>query len=319
MTALVAGVGYIGAALAAALLRAGERVVGLDNGFATDVAAVYELAALGDFRLVEASTTSARGVARAFVNGPFDVLYVLAAQASAAVAARRPRYTEMANLTGPRVLLAAAARAGVPRVVYVSSMRVYGDVLPPYVDEHTAYGPQRDLAHLSHIYGEKLLELYARQSGCTAVAVRLAVVYGVGPVMKRDYRFLTVPNRYCLQAARGEALAVFAGGATPTGFVHLDDACAALRLAATAEWPEPWQVANAAAEVCTVPAVAEAVVAAGAERGLAVQVRGRPEGTLPSTPAVISRLTPLGWHPGRELAQSVGPILDYYLAREAAS
>src|SRR5437764_449327 len=79
---LVTGVGYIGAALAARLLRAGERVVALDNGFATDLAAVAQLADLGDFELVRGSVTIARDVARAFARGPFDVAYHLAARAS---------------------------------------------------------------------------------------------------------------------------------------------------------------------------------------------------------------------------------------------
>src|SRR5205085_2615386 len=103
-----------------------------------------------------------RDVARVFARGPFDVVYHLAAQASAPAAARRPRYTEATNLTGPRVVLDAAVKHAVPRLVYGSSLRVYGPVLPATVDESTPCGPQADLAHLSHVYGEKLLELYTR-------------------------------------------------------------------------------------------------------------------------------------------------------------
>jgi nucleoside-diphosphate-sugar epimerase len=279
---LVAGLGYIGAALAEDLLRAGERVVGIDNGFATDRAALARLAEQSGFRLVEGSVTAARTVARAFVREPIEVVYQLAAQASGHPAAAPPRYTELTNLSGPRVVLDAATRHGVPRVVYASSLRVYGGVLPPCVDEATPYGQQGDLAHLSHVYGEKLLELYARRAGLTAVAVRLAVVYGRGPVTKTDYRFMTVPNKFCLQVARGEPLEVYPGAATATGFIHLADACAALRAAAAAPWPPGFHAANAVGEICTVPALAAAVVNVARARGLAATVRGAGDDPLPA-------------------------------------
>jgi UDP-glucose 4-epimerase len=353
---LVTGVGYMGAALAARLLRAGERVVALDNGFATDLSAVAGLAELGDFELVQGSVTSPRAVARAFALGPFDVVFHLAAQASGHAAPRCPRYTESTNLTGPRVVFDAAGHHAVPRVVYSSSFRVYGGRLPPLVDEATPYGPQADLAHLSHIYGEKLLELYARRHALTGVAVRAAVVYGIGPVTKTDYRYTTVPNKYCLQAVRGEPLAVYPGAATPTAFVHLDDACAALIAAAAAPWPPDFHVATAASEVCTVPEVAALVADAGRARGLTVGIKhhSSPTPARPSSgacphaeapavsmaptitvdpgfaldcppqdwgadrPVIRSRLAVLGWQPTRTLADSVGEMLDYFRAREPA-
>jgi nucleoside-diphosphate-sugar epimerase len=350
---LVAGLGYIGAALAENLLRAGERVVGIDNGFATDRAALARLAEHPAFRLVEGSVTAPRTVARAFAREPIEVVYQLAAQASGHPAAASPRYTETTNLTGPRVVLDAATRHGVSRVVYASSLRVYGAVLPPCVDETTPYGPQGDLAHLSHIYGEKLLELYAQRAGLTAVAVRLAVVYGSGPVTKTDYRFMTVPNKFCLQVARGESLEVYAGAATPTGFIHLADACAGLRVAAAVPWPPGFHAANAVGEICTVPALAAAVAAVARERGLSAAVRGADDDP-PSAPGAVSdplsapraapdpssargavtdaasvavsgagvtvcsRLAASGWRPTRTFADSLGPLLDYFRAGRCA-
>jgi UDP-glucose 4-epimerase len=336
LAVLVAGVGYIGAALAASLLRAGERVVALDNGFSTDFAAVAALAREGDFHLVRGSVTETRDVSRALRRGPFEVVYYLAAQASAAVAHEQPRYTERTNLTGPRVVLDAVVRHQVPRVVYASSIRVYGTVLPALIDETTSYGPQPDLTHLSQVYGEKLLETYARPHGFVGVAVRLAVVYGVGPVTKTDYPVMTVPNKFCLQAIRGEALQVYPGAATPTAFIHLDDACSALRAAASAPWPAGFHAANASGEVCTVPEVAGLVTQVARARGLSAVVcsaaQPAPTPDQPPIPAahasqadeptaqprVQSRLHGLGWRPTRTLADSVGDILDYFRTQEAA-
>jgi len=220
-------------------------------------------------------------------------------------------------------------RHGARRVVYASSLRVYGPVLPPRVDESAPYGPQGDLAHLSHVYGEKLLELYARRAELCGVAVRLAVVYGLGPVTKTDYRFMTVPNKFCLQAVRGEPLEVYPGAATPTGFIHLADACAALRAAAAAPWPAGFHAANAAGEIRTVPEVAAAVAQAARARGLDAQIRGA--GDADASPdaapqplaagagvAIHSRLDAVGWRPERTLATSLEAMLDYFQARAAA-
>ena len=359
MAVLVAGVGYIGAALAASLLRAGERVVALDNGFSTDLDAIRRLADYGDFQLVKGSVTSKRSVRQAFARGPFSVVYHLAAQASAYVPPELERYTEVTNLCGPRLVFDAAVRQGVPRIVYASSFRVYGPVLPVPLDESAPYGPQRDLAHLSHVYSEKLLEMYADRGGCIGVAVRLAVVYGIGPIMKSDYRYLTVPNKFCLQVVRGETLEVYPLATTPTAFVHLDDGCAALRVAAVAPWAPGFHAANASGEVWAVPQVAAVVVHAASTRGIKAEVRCRDSGLLSASPtgwwagegppaAIIldhfeeseesseagvatdafrprcldvpirSRLQAAGWRPMRTLADSVGEILDYFRAREAA-
>src|SRR5204862_7123625 len=129
-----------------------------------------------------------------------------------------------------------------------------GDVLPPRVDDAQPYGRVSDLAHLSKVYLEKLAEMSAWQGGPTAVVVRLGITYGVGPVMKRDPRFQTVPNRFCAQAAAGEPLRVLA--ARPAGFVHVRDAARALRVAAELPDSTPYRAVNCAPEVLSVADVA---------------------------------------------------------------
>src|SRR4029078_6704366 len=85
LAALVLGLGYLGAALTGALLRAGDAVVGLDNGFATDWAVLERLAASsgGRFRLLRGDLRQAADVDAAFAAaGTVDAVYLLAAQAS---------------------------------------------------------------------------------------------------------------------------------------------------------------------------------------------------------------------------------------------
>jgi nucleoside-diphosphate-sugar epimerase len=317
VTALVTGVGYIGAALVRALLAVDETVVGLENGFSTVPATLTQLAKHPRFTLIRGSINSARAVERAFeaAGGRVEVVYHLAAQASAHAQAASASYTEATNLVAPRLVFEAAARHGVRAFVYGSSFRVYGDTLTGAVDESTPYGRIGDLSHLSKVYAEKLLEMLAGQHPVAVVNARLGVVYGLGPLMKTDPRFLTVPNLFCLRAARGEPLTVNAGANRPIGFLHLDDAVASLRWSATLALTDGAgaRAVNVVSEVLGVGEVASVVAREASARRLTARI----EGAAPLAGerfSVQSSLDGLGFTPTRTLHESLGEVLDYYLS-----
>lgn len=314
MPVLITGLGYIGARLAELLLERGERVVGLENFFATDEPAVERLAERPGFRLVRGSVADPAAVGAALVaDAPMVTVYHLAAQASAHPLAAPPAYTEETNLAGPRVLAEAATAHRVRRIVFASSFRVYGDDLRGVVSEDRPYGVQADLSHLSKLYAEKLFELTAHRGGPSVAAVRLGLVYGLGPVMKRDPRFMTAPNRFCLQAACGEVIEVH--HRRRTGLIHLDDAVRALILAAEARDPRPFVAYNAVSEVAGIGEVASLVAELAGRRGLRVEIAGPtlPTGSL----QVTSRLAELGFRPRRTLRDGLAEVLDYWLRQPA--
>ena len=97
--------------------------------------------------------------------------YLLAAQASRPLSFSDPAYTEQTNLVGPRLVAEAIGDGGAPaELVYGSSLHVYGPELSGEVTADQAYGPQGDLAHLSKVYAELCLDLYARRHGFHARA-----------------------------------------------------------------------------------------------------------------------------------------------------
>jgi UDP-glucuronate 4-epimerase len=317
VTTLITGIGYIGAALAEALLADGEHVVGLENGFSTVPAVVNRLARHPRFRLVRGSINSARSIERAFkVGARIDVVYHLAAQASAHPQAAPPSYTEMTNLVAPRLVYEAAARYGVRAFVYGSSFRVYGDDLSGIVGESTPYGRIGDLSHLSKMYAEKLLEMLAGLHHVPVANVRLGVVYGLGPLMKDDPRFLTVPNLFCMRTVAGDPLTVHAGANRPIGFLHLDDAVQALRVAAgvaESRGAGAWAF-NAVSEALGVGEVAAIVEREAGARGLNAQIMGAGPLSGPRW-SVDSSLDEAGFRSTRTMQSSLGEVLDYY-ARE---
>ncbi|MHB1005640.1 MAG: NAD-dependent epimerase/dehydratase family protein [Chloroflexota bacterium] len=313
---LITGIGYIGARLAADLLATGEQVVGIDNLFATDRQAIDSLRRHPRFTFVRGSVNSPATLARAFAVAPIETVYALAAQASAHPDAASPRYTEVTNLLSPRLLLEAAAAHGVRRLVYGSSLRVYGDVPPAQAVEDHPYGRFADLSHLSKIYVEKLLEMHAHAGGPRAVAARLGLVYGLGPVTKMDYRFLTAPNKFCLQAVRGETLTVSAGGLCPQALVHVSDAARALRLLADLDDLPPYAAVNVATETATMLDVARAVADAGERRGLSVRVAAPSAQTVAAEYGLApSRLRGAGFVATRELSEATAETLAFYADR----
>ena len=311
MATLIFGVGYIGAALAARLCAGGQKVVGLESGFATSWDSLGALQGqLGStFDLRRGDIRDAAAVDDAFkAASPVEAVYLLAAQASAHADAAPPEFTEETNLRGPRLVLDAALRHGSPPVVYGSSFRVYGAPLTGTVAEDRPYGAFHDLSHLSKIYAEKLGELYANAHGIGFATVRLGIVYGVGPIMKRDPRFVTVPHAFALRALQREPLIVNPGGADQLGFVHLDDAVTAL-IAARATGYAP---ANAVSELHSVLDVAGAIVAAASDRGLECVVSA-PSPMIPAEgPTVSSRLFSSGWRPTRSLPETAGELLEHF-------
>src|ERR671936_1950655 len=241
---LLTGVGYIGATLLRRLVERGAAaapVVALENFYSTPRETVEASLPAGT-RLVEGDVADPLAVARAFDvlgSAPDTIVYHLAAQPSAAMAAREPEVTERSNLIGARVVLEAARSRGA-QVVFGGSFRVYGDdLIGQSVDEQTPYGRVGDLSHLSKIYVEQL----ARMIGLPFVSVRLGVTYGLSPVMKTTPALMTVPNLFCQRAAQGEVLQVQQD--RPLAFIHVRDAADALLAAARLGGPT-WQVVNAA-------------------------------------------------------------------------
>jgi nucleoside-diphosphate-sugar epimerase len=318
LAVLILGVGYLGAALAAQLLNLGDEVVGFDNLSSTEPRAIDALVRHGSFRLVEGDVADPTAVGRAFDLAQPDSVFMLAAQSSANDDAVDPAYTELTNLRGPRIVFDECWRRGVGRVVFGSSLRVYGQPLPPTFDEETPYGPQRDLSHLSKIYSEKLLELYATKAADRAttpspigIAARLAIVYGLSPVMKRDYSFMTVPNRFCLQARRGEALRLVTG-AGALSLLHVDDAVTAL--IRCLELPAGgYRPVNVLGEWMPLSELARCVAEEADRRGLTTRIDAPTEALVP-VPLGKSALDDYGFERRRNVRGGVRELLDYYLA-----
>ncbi|MFL5757384.1 MAG: NAD-dependent epimerase/dehydratase family protein, partial [Chloroflexota bacterium] len=119
MRVLVLGAGYIGAKLGELALGHRHEVVLADNWFATERSQLDGLEA-------RVETVDIREPIDELLAEGFDRVYLLAAQASRPLSERDPDYTEETNVTGTRRVGEAAGVAGVPLLVFGSSLHVYG-------------------------------------------------------------------------------------------------------------------------------------------------------------------------------------------------
>jgi UDP-glucose 4-epimerase len=241
---LILGAGYIGARLAELAIESGREVVLADNWYATERA---QAEAIAGARVETVDIRNSADVA-GVVDGA-ERVFLLAAQASRPLSMTEPDYTEETNLTGARRVAEAVVESGCRSLVYASSLHVYGPALSGEVGPDHPYGPQGDLSHLSKIYAELCLRMYAERHGFALSLMRLGIVYGPSPVRHDRPESQTVVDKFRRLAAAGEELTLDDGGRATIGVVHVDDA-ARIMLDAP---PGP---ANVAAETVTVADVA---------------------------------------------------------------
>jgi UDP-glucose 4-epimerase len=241
----------MGAVLAEVALERDFEVTLADNWYSTERAKLAELETEGA-RIEDADIRRAADLDRLLSRRP-DRVYLLAAQASRVVADRDPDYTEETNVTGARRVAEAVARASHPALVYASSLNVYGPGLEGRISADRPYGSQGDLAHLSKIYGELCLSLYAAKAAFDLAILRFGIVYGPSPAEHSEPEHQTVVDKFRCLAEEGRPLPLDDGGAATIGAVHVEDAACAMLGAPS----EPGvSLSNVAAETITVADVA---------------------------------------------------------------
>jgi dihydroflavonol-4-reductase len=216
MTALVTGAtGFVGAAVARALLAAGWRVrvlvrAGADRGNLRHLAA----------DIVEGDLADVSSLERA-LDGCSGLFHVAA---DYRLGARDPRPLYRTNVEGTRNILGAARKVGVARVVYTSSVATIGIPLDG------SPGEERTPAALSDMIGHYKRSKYlaeevardAARAGLPVIIVNPSTPVGPGDIKP------TPTGQLVLDAARGRMPAYVDTG---LNVVHVDDVAAGHLLA----------------------------------------------------------------------------------------
>jgi UDP-glucose 4-epimerase len=172
--------GFLGESLVEKLCRSGHhvRVVLHDSQ--------HPISQLGNVETVAADIRDAKSV-QDIADGCGAIVH-LAAKVHALDDSGEEQDYEAVNVDGTKHILDAAVRSGVSRIVFASSVKVFGEETTECVDETRAPDPQTAYGR-SKWRAEQLVSEYAARHGLTAVSLRLPMVYG--PTKKANlYRMI---------------------------------------------------------------------------------------------------------------------------------
>jgi UDP-glucose 4-epimerase len=239
---LITGIaGFIGSALAHALMERGETVRGVDN-FATGKREnLVGLLERIDFRQADLND------AAAMADACHEVDYVLhqAAIPSVPRSVSDPLTNNRANIDGTLQLLVAARDARVKRVIYASSSSLYGDT--PTLPKHEGMMPSPISPYaVAKLAGEYYMASFFRVYGLETVSLRYFNIFG--PRQDPGSQYSGVLARFIPAMLRGQQPTIYGDGEQSRDFTFVDNAVAANLLACTAPAAE---VAGRAFNVAT--------------------------------------------------------------------
>jgi nucleoside-diphosphate-sugar epimerase len=225
---LITGVaGFIGSALARAVLAQGDQVRGIDN-FATGKREnLGEIFAQMDFRQVDLLDLEA------LREACVEVDYVLheAAIPSVPKSVLDPLGSNRANVDGTVNLLVAARDAKVRRVVYAASSSAYGDTPTLPKREDMTPNPISPYA-VAKLASEHYMISFYRCYGLETVCLRYYNVFG--PRQDPTSPYSGVLAKFITLMLKGETPTIFGDGTQSRDFTYIDNTVEANLLAAKA-------------------------------------------------------------------------------------
>jgi nucleoside-diphosphate-sugar epimerase len=224
---LVTGVaGFIGRSIAAALLRRGDTVRGVDNfstGKRENLIGLEQMDFLGgDLADPAVCAQACKGI---------DIVFHEAALPSVPRSVADPASTNVACVDGTLNLLIAARAAGVRRVIYAASSAAYGE--SPTLPKHEAMLPAPITPYaVAKLAGEHYLACFTRVYGLETVSLRYFNVFG--PYQDPTSQYSGVLAIFCRKMLAGEQPTIYGDGEQSRDFTFIDNVVAGNLLAAEA-------------------------------------------------------------------------------------
>jgi nucleoside-diphosphate-sugar epimerase len=224
------GSGFIGGFTLEALINLGAEVVSFarrpPETMATPAA------------FIQGDVTDAEGLIYACQSHKIDTIVHLAGYGTTMVQSH-PELGVRVNIMGMSNVLEAARIAGL-RVVFTSSIAVYGQIRLPEAGSVTEEAPLNPVT----VYGagkllcEKMGQAYAQNDNLKFVALRVTAVYGFTDLARRGVEHPTFSDharRLIELPLAGQPVVVETGGRQPCDFVYVKDVARAIANACVAE------------------------------------------------------------------------------------
>lgn len=211
--------GCIGAWVARNLVQAGARVTAFDlSEDRHRLELIMTPAEIAQIAFVRGDITDTTAVSTAVTqSNPTHLIHLAALQVPFCRA--NPPLGAAVNVTGTVNIFEAAKQVGLEKVVYASSVAVYGrkELYSTRLLPHDAPLYPQTLYGVYKQANEGTARIYWQDAGLASVGLRPYTVYGPG----RDQGMTSTPTQAMLAAARGEAYHISFGGYN--GFQYTDD------------------------------------------------------------------------------------------------
>lgn len=223
------GAGFIGSHLVDDLVRAGKAVRVLDDfstGLRSNIAHHGSNIEIAEGSLIDPATVerATRGV---------STIYHLGALASVARSVETPAVSHAACATGTLLLLDAARKAGVKRVVYAASSSAYGGASGAGGQTEDQLPAAKSPYAAAKLAGELYMQAFAATYGIETVRCRFFNIFG--PRQRSDSPYSGVIALFTAMMARGERPTVQGDGLQSRDFTFVANAVQCLRRAAEAD------------------------------------------------------------------------------------
>ena len=219
-------------------------------------------------------------------------------------------------------VLDAAARVGVPRLLFLGSSCIYTKLAPQPISEDSLLTgplePTNDAYAIAKIAGVLHVQALRRQYGRHYISAMPTNLYGPGDNFDRQGSHLlpALIRRFHEAKVEGRAAEPLWGTGTPRReLLHVDDlARAAVLLLERYDDPAPINVGTG--EDLSIRELAELVAGVVGYDGPITQDPSRPDGT-PRKVLEVSRMRALGWQPEVGLADGIAQTYRWYLEQPA--
>jgi len=218
--------GFIGRSIAAALLKRGDSVRGIDNLITGKRS---NLAGLDAMEFIDGDLTNPADCARACEG--VEVVFHEAALASVPRSVADPAGTNLHCVTATVNLLVAARAAGVRRVVYAGSSSAYGDT-PTLPKQETMLPKPISPYAVAKLAGEQYMQAFTRVYGLETVTLRYFNVFG--PYQDPTSHYSGVLAIFCRRMLAGEQPTIYGDGEQSRDFTYIDNVVRGNLLAAEA-------------------------------------------------------------------------------------
>jgi UDP-glucose 4-epimerase len=205
------GAGFIGSHLVSALLECGHDIIIIDDLSNGNIHNLPSSCKLINKSLEDVETSVFQDV---------DVVFHLASHSGEAVSFFSPSESFTRNVASATNVLLNCVRSGVRRIVFTSSMAVYGNQLNAPFSEDDPCKPS-DPYGLSKLTIEKLIEMYADHSNLEWSILRLHNVYGPKINLNNPYR--GVVGIFINRLIREKPPIIYGDGEQLRAFTYIED------------------------------------------------------------------------------------------------